>query len=511
MSFELFPVVQWFDNNGNPLSGGLISTFAAGTTTPQATFTDSTGGTPNANPVVLDAAGRAQIWFGAASYKLVLKTSAGVTLMTIDNITLDNLAATITSLTMTAALTMQQATAATALANQSSNVFSLQGNYWNGSASATDQWTFQDVLGAGTNPTSTLTLAHSGSSGTVSINMPQVAVSFGNVTAPAFIDSVGVPATAGQVRLSTADAINWRNVANSGNVGLTDPGVAAAGTGNLADNLKWSGGGFQGAAYVDQSAAPANSGVVRVGNNVAAVVARNAAGNGDVQAVLVDASNVTNLGGAAGAKVPGGLNGLTPGFQKFIAGGTFTIPTGVTGVVVTLFGGGGAGGGATAANVGSGGGSGGYAVKTLTGLTPGNTIAVTVGAGGTGVSGAAGNAGAASTIASGTQTITTVTANGGLGGGSQSSVPIGGAGGGAISTNGDINGAGAPGDTGFSTAAGVKGGSTMLGGAGTVVGGSTAGSAAVANTGSGGGGAGAGANNAGGNGAAGLVVFQWAQ
>lgn len=198
-------------------------------------------------------------------------------------------------------------------------------------------------------------------------------------------------------------------------------------------------------------------------------------------------------------------------FQKFVANGTFTIPPGVTGVRVTLFGGGAGGGGATATNVGAGGGSGGYAIKYLSGLTPGNTITVTVGAGGTGVSGAAGNSGAASTIASGTQAITTVTANGGIGGGSQSAVPIGGGGAAAISTNGDINGAGVPGDTGFSTAAGVKGGSTMLGGAGNVVGGSTAGTSAVANTGSGGGGAGAGATNAGGNGAAGMVLFEWVQ
>jgi hypothetical protein len=171
MSFELFPVLQWLDNNGNPLAGGLISTFIAGTNTPQATYTDSTGGTPQANPVVLDSAGRAQIWFAAASYKLVLKTASGVTLMTIDNVSLDNLAAAISSLSMTGNLTMQQPTAATAGANQSSSTYSLQGTYWNGAASATDTWQFQNVIGAGTNPTSTLTLTHSGSSGAVTIDL----------------------------------------------------------------------------------------------------------------------------------------------------------------------------------------------------------------------------------------------------------------------------------------------------------------------------------------------------
>lgn len=32
---------QFFDNNGNPLAGGLIYTYAAGTTTPAATYTSS--------------------------------------------------------------------------------------------------------------------------------------------------------------------------------------------------------------------------------------------------------------------------------------------------------------------------------------------------------------------------------------------------------------------------------------------------------------------------------------
>jgi hypothetical protein len=80
---------QFFDNNGNPLAGGLIYTYAAGTTTPAATYTTYTGGTANANPIVLDSAGRtpAQIWLtSGSSYKFVLQTSLGVTIKTDDNI-----------------------------------------------------------------------------------------------------------------------------------------------------------------------------------------------------------------------------------------------------------------------------------------------------------------------------------------------------------------------------------------------------------------------------------------
>src|SRR5579859_411784 len=113
-NFYLYEDTQFFDNAGNPLSGGLISTFAAGTTNAQATYTDSTGVTPLANPVVLDSAGRAQIWLSANAYKFVIKTSAGVTLQTIDGYNPTNVATTLAGLTNTGNDTMQQVTAATA-------------------------------------------------------------------------------------------------------------------------------------------------------------------------------------------------------------------------------------------------------------------------------------------------------------------------------------------------------------------------------------------------------------
>lgn len=80
---------QFFDNNGDPLAGGLIYTYSAGTTTPAATYTSNTGGTANANPIVLDSAGRtpAQIWLTeGSSYKFVLQTSTGTLIKTDDNI-----------------------------------------------------------------------------------------------------------------------------------------------------------------------------------------------------------------------------------------------------------------------------------------------------------------------------------------------------------------------------------------------------------------------------------------
>lgn len=93
MSVTLSPLAgagwQFFDNGGAVLSGGLLYVYAAGTTTPVTTYQDSAGSVANANPIVLDAAGRvsAQVWLTTgASYKLVLKTSTGTTLWTMDNL-----------------------------------------------------------------------------------------------------------------------------------------------------------------------------------------------------------------------------------------------------------------------------------------------------------------------------------------------------------------------------------------------------------------------------------------
>jgi hypothetical protein len=86
---NLPPVLKqyWTDANGNPLAGGKIYTYAAGTSTPQATYTDSTGDTESANPIVLDASGYAAMWLDPTlSYKFVVKDSTDVTQHTIDNV-----------------------------------------------------------------------------------------------------------------------------------------------------------------------------------------------------------------------------------------------------------------------------------------------------------------------------------------------------------------------------------------------------------------------------------------
>src|SRR5689334_14506985 len=83
--FLFFPIFRAFDTAGNPLAGGLLYTYAAGSTTPLATYSDAAGTVQNANPVVLDTTGSATVRLGTSAYKFVLKDSGGATQWTEDN------------------------------------------------------------------------------------------------------------------------------------------------------------------------------------------------------------------------------------------------------------------------------------------------------------------------------------------------------------------------------------------------------------------------------------------
>lgn len=81
---------QLFNNNGDPLAGGTINTYLAGSTTNATTYTTSAGNIAHTNPIVLDAAGRVpsgEIWLtNGVTYKFVVKDSAGNLIGTYDNI-----------------------------------------------------------------------------------------------------------------------------------------------------------------------------------------------------------------------------------------------------------------------------------------------------------------------------------------------------------------------------------------------------------------------------------------
>ena len=81
---------QFLDNSGNMLSGGLIYSYNAGTTTPLAAYTSNLGTSFHPNPIILDASGRVpggEIWLdNGFGYKFVTKDANDVLIGTYDNI-----------------------------------------------------------------------------------------------------------------------------------------------------------------------------------------------------------------------------------------------------------------------------------------------------------------------------------------------------------------------------------------------------------------------------------------
>jgi len=82
------PRFRAFTQAGLPMAGGKVYTYAAGTTTPKATYTDLAGSSSNANPVVLDSNGEATIRLDVSGggYKIVLKDASDVTQWTLDDV-----------------------------------------------------------------------------------------------------------------------------------------------------------------------------------------------------------------------------------------------------------------------------------------------------------------------------------------------------------------------------------------------------------------------------------------
>jgi hypothetical protein len=78
---------QWLTSAGAVCNGCKLNFYIAGTSTRLDTYAAADLATPNANPVVLSSAGRAEIWLSDRAYKIVLTTSADVEIWSVDNYT----------------------------------------------------------------------------------------------------------------------------------------------------------------------------------------------------------------------------------------------------------------------------------------------------------------------------------------------------------------------------------------------------------------------------------------
>ena len=86
MNHLAIPRWQFHDTiTGNPLAGGKLYTYAAGTDDPLVTYKDEAGETENDNPIILDSRGEAQVWCTDAQYKFVLADMWDSVIWTEDN------------------------------------------------------------------------------------------------------------------------------------------------------------------------------------------------------------------------------------------------------------------------------------------------------------------------------------------------------------------------------------------------------------------------------------------
>jgi hypothetical protein len=157
--------------------------------------------------------------------------------------------------------------------------------------------------------------------------------------------------------------------------------ATGAGANNLLVNGTVTGSSFSGAGTGLTGTAAGLS----IGGNAANVTGTVAVANGGTGITSAGtAGNVLTSNGTAWASTTPAPAYVGIRSQRFTSSGTFTVPTGITSVKVTVTGGG--GGGASGGGVGidaRGGGGGGTAVGYLTGLTPGGSVSFTIGGGGT--------------------------------------------------------------------------------------------------------------------------------
>lgn len=151
-------VPQYFDNNGRPCAGCKLASFAAGTTTPQATYSDPDGTFPNTNPIILDSSGRARVYLTGSAYKLVLSDASSNQIWSVDEVVSTNNGLLTSNNTWLGTQTFQATTNFNGQANFNVGFTSLGPNTlggggsisgtWSGSPTVTGVWNFQGELDA---------------------------------------------------------------------------------------------------------------------------------------------------------------------------------------------------------------------------------------------------------------------------------------------------------------------------------------------------------------------------
>lgn len=88
----------------------------------------------------------------------------------------NNFAMDATSISLRSTIIFNFSNGATSGSNFNSATAGWVGSYWTGSVPAIDSWKTQNIMGAGANPTATLTFSHTGSSGVSTVALPSIAL-----------------------------------------------------------------------------------------------------------------------------------------------------------------------------------------------------------------------------------------------------------------------------------------------------------------------------------------------
>lgn len=432
------PKMQFFTADGTaPLNGGKVFIYLPGTTTKQNTYTDSTLGTANSNPIVLDSAGRPSVdMYIGASFKMVVTTSSdtdppAAPIWTEDNITSQGQLITVsnktTNYTVTTSdrdklltcdtsgggftVTLLAAATAGAGFNLKIKKSSNDSNTLTVTANGAELIDFANSV-ATTNGGAYLEVNCDGTQWWICRTVPQ---SFQDANGLAILNFT-----------STASAVNYWTLANAATGNSPTIGVAGSDT-NIGMSLQTKGTGVY--KFLGTATAPTQINLYEQTSN-----GTNSIG------ILAPASiasdfvyTLPSVAGTAGQHIRHSATAGTlvqksamhfENMEVFKTSGTFTAPTDVNTVFVEAWGTGGSGGGVNGAGVAGSGGGAAYSCGIVT-VTPGGATTVTIGAAGatvaTNTNGTGGDGGSSSFGA-------LVVAAGGSGGGSGAS-GVGGAGG----------------------------------------------------------------------------------
>lgn len=227
----VYPRFKAFDSDGTALASGKVYTYIAGTTTNKATYTDAAAGTPNANPVVLDSNGEADIWLLTdEEYKFKITDSADTTIATVDNISpIGNISTLEANLDTNSYSIVSSGGNDITIEPASGQNIILDGLTWPSSDGTANQ-----VLS--TNGSNTLSFSSAGTD-VVGDTTPQLG---GDLDANSydiqFDDGTGIKDESGNEQIlfsTTSSAVNYINITNSATG--AGPTIAAAGSDTSVD------------------------------------------------------------------------------------------------------------------------------------------------------------------------------------------------------------------------------------------------------------------------------------